>query len=67
MYAIFFEIDKGEWDYVRQGKTDDKNWENSDPVRVFGSVEEARKVASTYNTATVCKYPHKQAPNVERI
>lgn len=67
MYAIFFEIDKGEWDYVRQGANNDKNWQMTDPVRVFDTQEEAQEIADTYNTATVCKYPYKQAPRRETI
>ena len=34
-YAIFLEIDSGEWDYLRKRRPDASSWTNQDPAMVF--------------------------------
>lgn len=59
MYAIWIEIDTGEWDYVRESITEGiKSFTPTSPVKVFETKEEAELECKNWNTATVVEYKY---------
>ena len=54
IYAVWIEIDKGEWDYVREPKNG--SWNDSSPVKLFDTEEAAEQEASRWNTGQVVEY-----------
>ena len=53
-YAIWIEVDKGEWDYVRERKNG--SWSDSSPVLLFDNKNDADIEAHKWNTGTVVEY-----------
>lgn len=59
MYAIWIEIDTGEWDYVREYITEGiRSFTSDSPVKVFETKEEAELECENWNTATVVEYKY---------
>ena len=51
-YAIFLQIDEGEWEYLRES---DENgfWTTMSDVLVFDTIEEAEEECKRWNTAKI--------------
>lgn len=59
MYAVWIEIDTGEWDYVRESMTDGiRSFTSTSPVKVFETKEDAEFECENWNTATVVEYKY---------
>ena len=58
LYAVWIEMDKGEWDYVRERTNN--SWNDSSPVMVFDTKETAQEEANKWNTGKVVEYAHPQ-------
>ena len=58
IYAVWIEVDKGEFDYVRQPKNG--SWNNDSPVKLFDTKEAAREEADKWNTGEVVEYVRQQ-------
>lgn len=52
MYAVWIEIDKGEYTYVKKGTV----WAWDTPVKTFKSKEDAEREASKWNSGKVVEY-----------
>jgi hypothetical protein len=66
-YAIFLEIDSGEWDYLRKRNPDASSWTNQDPVMVFRYKEDAQHEADKWNTAAVVEWQYGHTNNEPTI
>tara|TARA_Y100001938_G_C7743330_1_gene260400 strand:+ start:112 stop:414 length:303 start_codon:yes stop_codon:yes gene_type:complete len=58
LYAVWIEVDKGEWDYVRESKNG--SWNDSSPVKLFDTKETAQEESDKWNTGEVVEYVHSQ-------
>ena len=58
LYAVWIEMDKGEYDYVRERTNN--SWNDSSPVMVFDTKETAQEEANKWNTGKVVEYAHSQ-------
>ena len=58
IYAVWIEVDKGEFDYVRESKNG--HWSDSSPVKLFDTKEAAREEADRWNTGEVVEYVRQQ-------
>jgi len=59
MYAVWIEIDTGEWDYVREFISEGiRSFTSDSPVKVFETKEEAELECENWNTATVVEYKY---------
>lgn len=58
LYAVWIEMDKGEYDYVRERTNN--SWNDSSPVMVFDTKETAQEEANKWNTGKVVEYAHPQ-------
>ena len=56
-YAIFLQIDDGEWDYLRK-KSGNNSWSINDPVLVFRNKDDAQHEANKWNTASVVEWQY---------
>ena len=54
IYAVWMEIDKGEFDYVRESKNN--SWNDESPVKLFDTKEAAQEEANKWNTGEVVEY-----------
>jgi len=54
IYAVWIEVDKGEWDYVRERKNG--SWSDSSPVKLFDTKEAAEEESNRWNTGQVVEY-----------
>ena len=53
-YAVWIEVDKGEWDYAREPKNG--SWSDSSPVKLFDNKNDAEIEAHRWNTGQVVEY-----------
>ena len=60
LYAVWIEMDKGEYDYVRERTNN--SWNDSSPVMVFDTKETAQEEANKWNTGRVVEYAHNKQP-----
>ena len=60
LYAVWIEMDKGEYDYVRERTNN--SWNDSSPVMVFDTKETAQEEANKWNTGRVVEYAHHEQP-----
>ena len=58
LYAIWIEVDKGEFDYVRESKNG--HWSDSSPVKLFDTEEAAQEESNKWNTGRVVEYVRQQ-------
>ena len=58
LYAVWIEMDKGEYDYVRERTNN--SWNDSSPVMVFDTKETAQEEANKWNTGEVVEYAYPQ-------
>ena len=58
IYAVWIEVDKGEFDYVRESKNG--HWSDSSPVKLFDTEEAAQEESSKWNTGRVVEYVRQQ-------
>ena len=58
-YAIFLEVDSGEWDYLRV--KENGCWTIQSPIHLFDSKEDAVEECKQYNTATVVEYQYNES------
>ena len=58
LYAVWIEMDKGEYDYVRERTNN--SWNDSSPVMVFDTKETAQEEANKWNTGKVVEYVYPQ-------
>ena len=58
IYAVWIEVDKGEFDYVRESRNG--HWSDSSPVKLFDTKEAAREEADRWNTGEVVEYVRQQ-------
>jgi len=56
-YAIFLQIDDGEWDYLRK-KSGNNSWSINDPVLLFRNKDDAQYEADKWNTASVVEWQY---------
>ena len=59
LYAIWIEVDKGEFDYVRESKNG--HWSDSSPVKLFDTEEAAQEESNKWNTGRVVEYVRQQS------
>ena len=59
IYAVWIEVDKGEFDYVRESRNG--HWSDSSPVKLFDTKEAAREEADRWNTGEVVEYVRQQS------
>lgn len=52
-YAVMFEIELGQWDYVRENRS---MFTAMTPVQVFNSYAEAQAEADSWNTGRVVEW-----------
>lgn len=57
-YAVWLEIDKGEWDYIRI--TNGNSWTITSPIKTFNTKEEAQQESNKWNTGKVVEYEEKR-------
>ena len=53
-YAVWIEVDKGEWDYAREPKNG--SWSDSSPIKLFDNKNDAEIEAHRWNTGQVVEY-----------
>lgn len=51
-YKIHLRVDTHEWDYLRVAD-ESGMWSSMSPVRIFNTLEEAKKEALNWNTAEI--------------
>tara|TARA_B100000900_G_C19953168_1_gene462525 strand:- start:176 stop:481 length:306 start_codon:yes stop_codon:yes gene_type:complete len=55
LYAVWIEVDKSEFDYVRE--TNGRNsWSADSPIKLFDTKETAQEEANKWNTGEVVEY-----------
>jgi hypothetical protein len=59
-YAVWLEIDKGEWDYVRTLNEGNNSWSETSPIKTFNTKEEAQQESNKWNTGKVVEYEEKR-------
>ena len=52
-YAVMFEIEHGQWEYMRENAA---VFDNNTPVRVFDLLAAAQAAADTWNTGRVVEW-----------
>ena len=52
-YRVFIEIDKGEYDYVREILPPNTSWSENSPIKNFLTLESATEEARKWNTGRV--------------
>ena len=52
-YAVMFEIEHGQWDYMRENTA---VFDNNTPVKVFELLDAAQAAADTWNTGRVVEW-----------
>ena len=61
-YAVWLEIDSGEWDYVRESKNNlypcghGHSWSHDSPIKLFNTKEAAKEESRRWNTGKVVEY-----------
>lgn len=59
-YAVWLEIDKGEFDYVRTTNEGSNSWTITSPIKTFNTKEEAQQESNKWNTGKVVEYEEKR-------
>tara|TARA_B100001059_G_C17771733_1_gene548859 strand:- start:909 stop:1100 length:192 start_codon:yes stop_codon:yes gene_type:complete len=59
-YAVWLEIDKGEFDYVRTTNEGSNSWTETSPIKIFNTKEEAQQESNKWNTGKVVEYEEKR-------